>query len=71
MCEVINQINQCTVQWDVSDCSTYFTCYLYAYVRMLCIHTYVVLRIYLAGMYPQWLKVVITQATTSSLMVCY
>ena len=22
MCEVIDQINQCTVQWDVSDCST-------------------------------------------------
>ena len=35
MCEVMDQINQCTVQWDVS-----FT-YLCMYVRAVCIITFI------------------------------
>ena len=32
MCEVIGQINQCTVQWDVSDCSTPYATLMQMYV---------------------------------------
>jgi len=40
MCEVMDQINQCTVDWDVSDCSiSLMYVHLYMYVPT-CMHIY-------------------------------